>query len=217
MKFLFCTVFSCLSFALYSQLPEVYTAAPNAGRCPGTIILYPNATYVYQSGCEAAPRLSFGKWMIKNDTIKLQPVDPKTYGVIKNVSATTIPGDSVWVTILDKEGINITSKISIGLEVAGRGSYMFGSDSTGAKKFVYKRSGGNLVLRTLNKLFAQKFEWATDTANHFIITLNLSAGWITSTHAAWGSPGGLSLLKKGPTLTGLSPLFPERTLFNRKE
>lgn len=217
MKVFLCAVLSCfLSGTLYSQAPEIYTATTSSSSCPGTITLHPNATYIFESGCEASSQISFGKWTSKKDSVKLEPVDPKTYPVIKNVSANKVPGDSIWVTILDKDGVNMTNKISTGLELSGKGSYMFTTDNIGTKKFVYKRPGGKIVLRTLNKLFNQHFEFTTDTANNFIITLNIPEDWIRNTHAGWGGFGVFALFRRKEGLVSASPRLPQRIIFVRK-
>lgn len=188
-----------------AQSSEVYQTTSNNGLCSGTITLYADNNFVYESGCEASSHVSFGKWLQKKDTVKLQPVNPKTFQVIKSVEASSIAGDSIWITILDRNGNNMTAQISTGLEIAGRGSYIFSLDSSGSKKFVYKRSGGKIVFRTLNKLFGQRLEIPADTANQFIITLNISSDWISSTHADWGGTNTISLLKKGDRLITTKP------------
>ena len=218
MKSLLLTTIALLLFGkALCQKPEWYVAKELGGLCSKNIVLYPNATYLFEEGCEASSQLCFGTWQLKKDTLKLQPVNPATYPVIKGVVATTVPGDSVWVTVLDKDGINMTAKISMGLEVAGRGSYMFSPDATGNKKLVYKRTGGKILLRTLNKLFHQRLEWSIDSANHFIITLNLQADWISSTHADWSGIGAFRLLKRETTFISFGPTFPQRVVFKREE
>jgi hypothetical protein len=194
----------CFGFAK-AQTPAVYETNYNNGLCSGTIALYADYNFFYESGCEASSRICFGKWLMKKDTVKLEPVNPRTFPVIKSVEATTVAGDSIWITILDKNGANMTAQISTGLEVAGRGSYMFNLDSSGNKKFVYKRNGGKIILRTLNKLFGQRLEIPADTANNFVITLNIPSGWISSTHADWGETNMISFLKKEGRLISTKP------------
>ena len=164
--------------------------------------------------CEAYSHICFGKWIKKKDSVKLEPVNPKTFAVIKSVEASTVAGDSIWIIILDKKGTNMTSQISTGLKVERRGSYMFSLDSSGSKKFAYKRSGGKIVFRTLNKLFGQRLEISTDTANYFIIRLNILADWISSTHADWGETNTVSLLQKGDRLI---PTKPPKLVFQQKK
>ncbi len=211
------TIAFAFSATSFCQKPEWYIAKDLGGLCSKNIVLYPDAAYFFEEGCEASSQLCFGTWQLKKDTLKLQPVDPTTYAVIKNIVATTAPGDSVWVTVLDKDGVNMTAKISMGLEVAGRGSYMFSTDATGNIKVVYKRTGGKIVLRTLNKLFHQRFEWNTDSANRFTITLNVKADWISSTHADWSRVGAFRLLKKETAFISFGPAFPQRMVFKREQ
>jgi hypothetical protein len=196
--FLFLGIF-CFLFAR-AQPHETYQTEATGSQCPSTLVLYADATYFYEVGCEAQPHLSFGKWTKKKDVLKLETVNPQTFTVINSVTASRVPGDSIWLTILDRDGANMTAKISTGLEVSGRGSYMFANDASATKKYVYKRSGGKIVFRTLNKLFGQRLELATDTANNFVVTLNLLSGWINSVHPDWGNPSSPSLLQKGESL-----------------
>ena len=204
MKLFLAFFFLCCVFFSKAQTKETYQTETGEGHCPATLLLYSNSVFVYQSGCESAPELSFGKWTKSKETIKLEPVSPQSYAVIKSVTANTVPGDSIWLAVVDKDGTNLTAKISVGLEITGRGSYLFGNDASGTKKFVFKRSGGKIVFRTLNKLFGQRLELPTDTANNFLVTLNLSSEWINSSHATWNSATPLLFLKKGETLQSVS-------------
>lgn len=211
-KYILYAAFTISSFCSQSQTSEVYRSETNSGLCAATIILYSGNDYIYEISCETITNVSFGKWLKKRDTVKLMPVNPKTFSIIKSVEANKIPDDSVWLTILDKDGVNMTHKISVGLEVNGVGSYLFSSDSSGLKKFVYKRSGGKIVFRSLNKLFGQKLELPTDTANNFVVTLNISSDWITSTHSDWNATGKISLIKKDDVLIHQ---FPQRQVFKK--
>lgn len=204
----------CVFFSR-AQPHETYKPVQRGDACPNALLLYADGAYAYQTACETSPQLSFGKWIKAKDVIKLEPVNPKTYTVIKSVAANAVPGDSVWLAVLDKDGVNVSARLSVGLEVSGRGSYLFGNDASGTKKFVYKRSGGKIVFRTLNKLFGQRLELPTDTANNFVVTLNLSADWLNSTHPEWRNPPSLLLLKKGDDLSAATPLA-ERIVFRRQ-
>lgn len=212
MKYVLTLFFLIFLFRSKGQTPEVYRSYPDEESCSGKIFLYPDYTYVYQNNCKVFSSLSFGKWFKEKKSVMLRPVNPKSYTVIQSVKANTIPGDSIWLTVLDKQGINMTSKISTGLEVKGVGSYMFNDDSTGLKKFVYKRKEGRMVFRTLNKLFGQRLELATDTANNFIVTLNILSEWITGTHSDWNATGTIFLIQKGESL--IEP-FPKRKIFQK--
>lgn len=213
MKYIFLLLGICCFGFAEAQTSEVYETNNNNGLCSATIVLYADNNFYYEYGCEASSHLSFGKWVKKKDSIKLEPVNPRTFTVIKSVEATTIAGDSIWIIILDKKGNNMTAQVSTGLEIPGRGSYMFSLDSSGSKKFVYKRNGGKIVLRTLNKLFGQRLEIPVDTANHFVITLNLSSDWINSTHADWAETNTLFLINKGDRLINTRP---PRQIFQKK-
>lgn len=215
MKVFFSFLLTCCIFFSKAQSHETYKTEQSGTACASTLKLYSNSTYAYQTGCETSPQFSFGKWTREKDLIKFTPVNPATFAVIKNVVATKILSDSVWLTVLDKDGANMTAKLSVGLEISGRGSYLFNNDASGEKKFVYKRSGGKIVFRTLNKLFGQRLELPIDTANNFVVTLNFSADWLNSTHAAWSNPPSLSFLKKGDDLISVTPSS-QRTVFRKQ-
>jgi len=205
---------SCVLFAK-AQPHETYQAEQSGTTCTSTLKLYTGGTYAYQIGCEASAQLSFGKWMKEKEIIRFTPVNPKTFAVVKSIEATTVPGDSIWLTVLDKDGVNMSAKISVGLELSGRGSYLFSNDASGTKKFVYKRSGGKIVFRTLNKLFSQRIELPTDTANNFVVTLNLSADWMASTHPEWNYTSLPLLQKKDGVLITLAKAN-EQLLFQKQ-
>ena len=216
MKYLFFFLFQCCSLALTAQMPEVYQLTSTGSNCPVSLSLYGDGSFLYKEACESSPRVSFGKWTGKKDVIRFEPVNPQTYNVIANIETSHVSGDSIWLTILDKNGANLSQIVSAGLELSGRGSYLFSNDSSGTKKFVYRRAGGKIVLRTLNKLFGQRLEVNTDTANGFIITLNLLSEWLTSTHAEWALRTGFPLQKKGDKLLGLQNST-SRQVFQKKE
>lgn len=216
MKYLFSALLLFCCYTSPAQMPEVYETKPSDGNCPVSVSLYPDGSFFYKDGCEASPRLSFGKWTREKDRLHFEPVNPLNYKVIENITASTVPGDSVWLTILDKDGANVSQKISAGLEISGRGSYMFSNNDSGTKKFVYRRNGGRIVLRTLNKLFGQRLELPTDTANNFVLLLNVKSEWLTSVHADWASRTGFSLLKKGDELVSSQPSVPKQA-FRKKE
>lgn len=199
MKLSFTAIGTIIHLVAGAQSPQVYTTSPNDS-CATSLSLYSNASYFLSLGCQAAPQVSFGYYTSKKDSISLQPFDINITTVTKKIEATYIPGDSIWVRLFDVNGVNITAKISVGLEVPGRGSYMFSSDTSGQQKFVYRRAGGKIVLRTLNKLFGQRFEVDAGAGNSLDIMLNLQGNWIQSSHAVLKPVGKLRFLKKGSGL-----------------
>src|SRR5688500_5633900 len=174
-----------ISFSQTAVNYEWYLAESNGGLCNASVVLYNDGTYRYESGCEASSHISYGTWTTKKDTVKFIPLNNKAYKVISTVTATQTSTDSISVTILDKNGSNITDKISVGLNVPNVGVYLFGIDISKTKKVAYKRINGKLSLRTLNRIFQQKFEFPTDTANNFIIKLNIPGAWIYSSSSEW--------------------------------
>lgn len=207
MKYFFTTVFTIfLLNTVIAQSPKVYRCfCNNNALCSSSLVLYSDSSFVYEHGCEASSHLSFGQWRQKKDSIYFTQKDPRTIPVIKNVQSSIVPGDSIWVTILDRKGVNMTSLLSLGLDVDGRGTYMMSNDSSGQKQFVYKRAGGRISLRTLNKLLGQRISIPVNGDNNFVISLNISSDWIWNKHADWSATGNFSALKRGNTLYSNSP------------
>lgn len=200
---------------LSAQTTTSYEA--QAGACSYRLSLYPDQSYTYSTDCTGgAATVSFGRFTSKKDTLKLQPLDNLHYPVVANMTATKIESGQISVTIWDKNGVNITDKISIALFVSGRGSYMFESDSARTAKSVYKRDKGVMVIRTLNRVFGQAFEFATDTANRFEFHLNIPSEWITNKRVEWAGPSPLKLLKRKEQLIGYGPGFPSSLLFHKE-
>lgn len=206
-KYLTIVLFVVGGVELTAQEPKVYRCfCEQSGLCSSSLVLYSDSSYVFEHGCEASSHLSFGSWRQNKDSIYFTQQQREKIQVIKSVQSSVIPSDSIWVMLLDKDGINISEKISVGLDVKNRGSYLMSPDSSGSKLFVYKRKG-YLTLRTLNKLLNQRITIPIDSANNFIITLNLSSNWIWSKHADWSATGNFTVLQKGKSLLALSPNF----------
>ncbi len=181
--FLICLYISTNAFCQKAVNHKFYITNYGSGLCNASIILFNDGTYRHESGCESSSYISYGKWTVKNDTVNFKPLNNRTFKVIDSIIAMQTPKDSISVTILDKNGINITNKISIGLHVPGIGIYLFEPDKTDTKKVVYKRSTGKIYLWTLSRIFQQDFEIPTDTANNFIIKLNFSTEWIYNSNS----------------------------------
>jgi hypothetical protein len=198
-----------LSFfpAIYSvgQKPIKYTASSNGGLCSSTLLLYPNREYVFESGCEASSHVSFGTWAEKKDTIKLNPVNNKSYPIIKSIETNGKGAKYLSVMVLDNKGINVTNKLSIGLAIEGKGSYLFDPDSTQTKKTVFKRPNGRITSHTLKNIFGQDLNIPADSADNFIITLNFPSEWIWTKQSDWGGFGPFGLLKKKNKLYTFGP------------
>jgi hypothetical protein len=191
-----------------AQQPQIYKCfCDKGGLCSSSLVLYADSSYVYEHGCEASSHLSFGEWRKKKDSIYFTQPNPKLFSVIKTIRSSIVPGDSIWVTVLDRKGIDMTPEISMGLDVEGRGSYLFSTDSTTNRQVVYKRNAKSISLRTLTKLLGQRISFPLNGANSFIITLNISTNWIWNKHADWSAFGNFAAVKRGDSLLFLSKIF----------
>lgn len=208
MKSFFFLPFYFLFHLASAQQPQIYKCfCDNGGLCSSSLVLYPDSSYVYEHGCEANSHVSFGEWRKKKDSIYFTQPNPKFFRVIKSIQASIVPGDSIWVTVLDRKGIDMTSKISMGLDVKGKGSYLFSTDTTTNRQVVYKRDASSISLRTLTKLLGQRISFPLNGANSFVIALNISTNWIWNKHADWSGTGNFIALKRGNSLLSISANF----------
>src|SRR5215218_2333500 len=96
----------CLLFhySTSAQQPQIYKCfCDKGGLCSSSLVLYADSSYVYEHGCEASSHLSFGEWRKKKDSIVFTQPNPKSFAVIKSIQSSIVPGDSIWVTVLDKK------------------------------------------------------------------------------------------------------------------
>ncbi len=140
-------------------------------------------------------------------------MDNGAYKVVDTIFARQSPGDTVSVTILDKNGTNITGDISIGLLVRGVGIYPLEFDMSGKRKIGYKRINGYVFLKTLHRVFQQDFEFSTDTANNFLIKLNVPREWVVMPNSVWTDLGKFQLLKQNDQLTPFTPEFSHHPIY----
>jgi len=193
------------SSMVHGQTSEIYVDRSSSNICNQTIVLFPDGIYNLKSDCDAASHFSFGNWIQKKDTILFDVANNKTFTVIKSVVSSKVDNKNLTVKIFDINGQNITGRISIGQYITNKGSYMLNPDSSKTAKVDYKREGGILILRSLQKLFSQKIEIETGDSNCFEITLNISKDWIFTSSADWGGHRNFKLLKSKEGLRSLSP------------
>lgn len=199
-----------ISSPLFAQ--QHFRATSNGGLCSYALSLYDDGYFSMENGCESSSHLTLGRWKAKKDTIRLEPLDNSHFKVIRSITSKQLPGDTITLVILDNKGVNITSKISAGL-VTGNGTYFFEKDSSGMKKFVHKRPGGMISLKTLNRIFNQRFELDGNAANYYEVELNFPGEWIYNQRGDWSGIGPFLLLKKKDKLAATGPQFLTPLLF----
>jgi len=174
---------------------ERYIAVNNGGVCAASLYVYKDKTYCLERDCEGDSHLSIGHWEQIKDTIKFRPLNNKSFQPIQNIAMSKTSNKYIEVIVLDRNGINVTDKISVGQLVKGKGIYMMKSDSLKKIRTDFKRDSSKIVLKSLEKIFQQKLEVTSDTANSFIISLNISCDCFWSTHSDWGGYGDFTLVK----------------------
>jgi len=197
-----------LPTALFSQVKTgvVYRSHSNGRLCSSSVLFYNDSTFAKESGCEASSSISYGKWTIHKDTVILSPFNNKTETFISSFTATQVATDSVYVTILDKNGNNITSEISMGIYVPKLGTYPFKLNADSTQKVAYRRPGGTLWLRRLAHNFKRNFEYETATANNFVIKLNVPFELFEYPEAEWqNSPLQNLIYKEGALVDPNAP------------
>lgn len=226
--FLFFTVFICSAVSnCFGQAKtdyEWYLSQSRGGLCNESILLFKDSTYCSESGCEASSHFSFGKWEQKKNIIKLTPVNPATFNVILKVEAEKTNDKNLTVSIFDRDGNNITSRINIGQAVEGKGIYGLSLDSSETKRTDFKRNNSRIVLTRLQRVFKQKLEIKVDSSNSYKIYLNVSAYWNFHNNSDWANDGEFSLIRTKDKLTSVVPvrfddkgnLVPEEYILQKK-
>jgi hypothetical protein len=152
--------------------------------------------YCTESGCEASSHFSYGKWTQKKNMIKLMPADPSATNFINKVERENTNSKEITVIVFDREGNNITDKVSIVQYVKNKGRYILDLDSSKTKRTDFIRGNSTIVLSSLRALFRQKFEINTDSSNLYKIYLTIPAGWNFHNNSDWDNSGTITLIKK---------------------
>ena len=194
--------FSLISFLITSTLfcqsqseYERYIAVNNGGVCAASLYMYNDRTNCLERDCEGNSHLSIGSWEKIKDSIKFHPIDNKNFRLIENITTSKTSEKFVKVIVLDRNGINVTDKVSVGQLVKGKGIFMMKLDSLEMTRTDFKRDSSKIVLKSLEKIFQQKLEIMPDSSNCFTISLNISCECFWSTHGDWGGYGGFTLMK----------------------
>ncbi|RPD42114.1 hypothetical protein [Chitinophaga barathri] len=205
MIFLSCLLAAFLHGGAQERPYQTYSYSSISGLCGHTITLHKNGTYVYMSGCEANQYYNCGTWTTKRDTIHFQPADNKTIPVVQQVTATRVPGDSIYLTVLNKNDANVTQWISAAQWLPRIGViYRLNEYDTAPVKSDIRKEGSFITLITLNRMFARSFDYPADTANHFVIKLHLSEDQIV-TRGRWDNIPAFSLIKHRDSLKEVIP------------
>ena len=194
-----------LSASASGQTSEWYLISNNGGLCSQSIVLFPDGTYNYESGCENSSHFSFGMWKQKKDTILFSQANNKEFTIIRNVVSAKHDDKNLTVKIFDNKGQNITSRILVGEYVNGKGLFSMGLDSTNTKRSGLRRGNGTIILASLQKLFKQRISIPTDSSNYYEITLNLGGDWIYHSNSDWENTGDFKLVKTKEGLMSPSP------------
>jgi hypothetical protein len=181
----------------------------NGSFCSTSLVFCTDSVYYYEHGCEGSSGISAGKWAMKKDTVIFMPFNNKTQTFVESVTATQVPGDSVYVTVLDKNGDNITSIVSMGIYVANLGLYPF-TDLREKRNVAYRRPGGKLYLKKLAEVFRRDYTYDIDSANSFIIKLNVPRWFFKYDAAEWQNKSNFKLVYKAGKLvdTNAPPDYP---------
>lgn len=194
-----------------------YHASMSGGLCSASVLLYSNGNYFWEQGCESSSYINYGRWRTKKDTIFFSTANIATFKIIDTVLFTPRASDSISVTILNKNGENITYSMALGLRVPGTGVYPFGDGNKGDEKVAYKRNKAEIYLKTLSRVFNQSFTVPAAQAGHYTIRLGIPPEWGLSPKSEWNSSSVAFLLKKDSVLIGPHPYFVQPVTFVPRE
>ena len=200
-------IFQSASVLAQDKKPyETYSAESIGGLCSQTVRLFTDSTYCYESGCEASSHFSTGKWKMRKDTVLFFPVQPAGYRVIDTVVASRTADKKITVSLLDRAGMNITSRVVAMHYVKNIGFYDMPTDSAQLQRSDVRRRDDAIVLRPLQRLFQQRLVIPIDSLhNHYEIRLNLSALWLFQPASDWMDISGMKFLKRKEQLVAIRP------------
>lgn len=178
----------------------IYSRQTNGGLCSKSFKLFSDSTFSSESGCEASSHIAFGIWSKKGNTIKLVPINLKLFSIIKNVETTVINSDSLFITILDKYGINISRLILVSQSRPDKRSYTLPFDSSRNCRSDRKIDSSALILTYFQRLFGKRSELNIGKSNNLVIHLNISIDNIWNSKADWDNYESFELIQKGNKL-----------------
>ncbi|MBN9295704.1 MAG: hypothetical protein J0I41_01780 [Filimonas sp.] len=184
---------------------KVYVNWGKEGLCNSTIVLFSDSTYCNESGCEASSRFSFGKWRQVKNNIQFTPSNPRTYNFISKVEKNRSDVDSIKVVICDRDGNNISDKVTLGLYVKDVGLFAMRWKEAEQEWSGIKRSNSVIQLLSFMYLFKQTIEIPmSDSANVYKVYLNFSH-WNFRNQSTWSNVNVFSLVKKKSKLVSPYP------------
>jgi hypothetical protein len=184
---------------------ELFLLEENNGLCSHSLLLFADSTYCSESGCEASSHFSFGKWSQKKNIITFTLANTSTFNFIQKVEREPANGKYTSVSLFDKKGNNITSKIVIGQYVEGKGMYSMELDSTYTKRTGLKHVNALLVITTLQRFTKQKLAIDMDSSGVYKIYLNVSGDWNFNKNSTWEGNQTFSLARKDNYLISKEP------------
>lgn len=211
-------LFSC-SLQVSARKPGVihYHSGYLSGLCTGSIDLYTDSSYAYETGCEETSHISYGKWWLKKDTVYFKPLDNKTYKLIDTVIASRVADDSICVTILDKNFDSITNKVKMDLaDFLNSNDDKFDRNPVSQTERMHPLTD-SIILYSLERIFEQSFRFPVYDNNNFIIKLSIPGEWIMHHDSDWGGNGPFQLLKdKNNFLVTFTPQFPVQWIYTKR-
>ncbi len=148
------------------------------------IIFYKDSTYFYAYGTKKSSLVALGTTVINRDTIRCTPFGYKKFEAVMSVAASKVPGDSVYIKIFDKNGIDITGIAEAGLWV-GQENTLYDCRISPARQSVHNRPGGRVYLKCVEDFLKVDTNLSTAVNNNFAITLNVCAEFFYYTQPAW--------------------------------
>lgn len=184
---------------------KVYINWDRGGLCNSTFILFNDSTYCNESGCEASSRFSFGKWQQVKDNIQFIPSDPSIYNFISKVEKSKSDVDSIKFIICDRNGNNISDRVTLGLYVKDVGVFDMKHNEVALEWAGIKRENSSIQLLSFMYLFKQTIEIpVSDSVNVYKVYLNFN-DWNFQKQSTWTKMSGFSLLKKKGKLVSPQP------------
>ncbi|WP_276134851.1 hypothetical protein [Polluticoccus soli] len=210
-----------LSQIALAQKPRAlrYYSSPRFGLCTGTIDIYNDNSYAYESGCEETSHISFGKWRLSNDTVYFTPFNNKTFKLIDTVITSDKGDDSVSVVVFDKYNVNVTHKIDLQNLLLGDPRLLddrFSDTSYVTQQF--PQDADSIVLFSLERIFEQNFRYVVGNNKKFIVKLNIPSEWLMHPTSDWNIISDFGAIKRADgNLETFTPNFWEKQVFVREK
>lgn len=183
---------------------DYYIHESNGGLCSSSILVFRDSTYCSESGCEASSRFSFGRWKLDKDLITFTPTNPASFKLIDTIVKEKTANKNITVMVFDRDGNNITERITVAQLLKGRGIYPINLDSTKKSRTDIRRMDSHLILPGLKLTFRQNTEIELGEYNQIKIYLNIPSEWNFHSNSKPGSDDPFKLKKKKDKLISLN-------------